>query len=428
MTQVYIAYGRKRLKVNVPSERLISVAEPRQIPGAPNPRILIEEALQNPVGLPPLKELVRSGQCVTIVTDDITRPTPSKLMLEPVIEQLEACGVQDEDIKIVFANGSHRPHTDEERVMLLGETFARRFKIYDHSPFDKENLVDLGVTTRGTPVHINRHVAEADVRILLGLIKPHAVAGYSGGGKSILPGVSGIDTIIADHSFEATGHHCSVLGVIDGNPIRSDIEEAAGMLGPCFIVNAVLNTQKEIVAIVAGHMIQAHRRGAIILDGLVKVPISEKADIVIAGVSHPTSISLYQSVNGVLNCVRLQEPIVKKGGTVILASPCAEGIGQGPFYDLVKGASSPQEVFKKLQEPGFFVHDQWAAQLWALCLDAVHVIVVSDGIEVSLLESMLAQSAKSVEEAIIMASQQQGEDSRIVVVPDAPYTLPYLVK
>lgn len=426
MIKVKIAYGQQTREVNIIGGHLLSIVEPRMFPGVADPGALIREAIGSPIGLPPLNQIVRPGQKVTIVTDDITKPNPSRLMLEPIIAELEQCRVVDSDIKIVFANGSHRPHTDEEKISLLGEEFAKRFNVYDHCSLDKENLIDLGTTSRGTPVHINRHVAEADLRILLGLIKPHAVAGYTGGGKSILPGVSSIDTIIADHSFEATGHPRSVLGVIDGNPIRSDIEEAAGMLGPCFIVNAILNYNKEITAVIAGDMIQAHREGAKILDSMVKVSVPQKADIVIAGVSHPTSISLYQAINGVLNCVRLPEPIVRKGGTVILVSPCPEGIGQGPFYDLVCGVSNPQEIFAKLQQPGFFVHDQWAAQLWALCLEAVKVIVVSEGIKPAELENMLARHAESVEQALAMALEEYGEKSSIVVLPDAPYTLPYL--
>jgi nickel-dependent lactate racemase len=235
-----ISYGKSKIDVSVPGDNLIGYFEPNKIEAAGDAEVIIKNALKNPIGLPTIAELAKPGQKVAIVVDDNTRPTPTHIMLPYILEELHGAGIMAEDISIVFANGSHRLNTKEEQIRLLGgEHILEKYFVWDHDPNDMENIRYLGRTSRNTPVHVNRYVADADLRILLGLIKPHSVAGYTGGGKSILPGVSSIETIISDHNYEATGHPRSILGVIDGNPIRSDLEEAASLVYPAFILNVV---------------------------------------------------------------------------------------------------------------------------------------------------------------------------------------------
>ncbi len=422
-----LAYGTETLRIEVPSDSLIGEFTARPAPSAGRDGELIDAALRNPVRSPRLEQLVRTGSTVAIVVDDNTRPTPTATILPHILSVLHGRGVRRQDVTIVFANGSHRLNTREEQIRILGdERYLREYRISDHDVHDTANLTSLGTTARGTPVRINSWVARADIRILIGLIKPHAFAGYTGGGKSILPGVSSLETIMADHDYHATAHPGSVLGVIEGNLIRTDIEEAAGLLSPCFIVNTVLDEEKRIVGVVAGDMIEAHREGVKLLDAMVRVDVPEVADIVVAGCSHPTSVNLYQSSNALLNCTKTLRPVVRKGGIVILASPCPEGIGDGPFHELVREAASPEAILERLSRPGFFIHDQWAAQAWAAALLHCTVFLVASGIRDAAALEMKSRPFPDVRRALDAAFEEQGPGARVTVLPDAPYIVPCL--
>ena len=425
MVELEIAYGKKFLSVGVPAENLLDYACMPDVFGVANEEEAIARALKNPVDMQTLENLAAPGRKITIVVDDITRPTPTRKFLGPIVEELGAAGIRDANITVVIATGSHRLHTDEEKEFLLGAEFASRFRTIDHDANDKDAMVYLGRTSRGTPVEVNKHVAEADLKILTGSIKPHSYAGYSGGGKALLPGVCSMDTIIADHDYDSTLHPNALVGHMEGNPIRVDIEEAALLVDNCFMVNGILNSKKEIVSVVAGDVIKAHREGVKLLDSWAKVPVKGPADVVIAGCSHPTSISYYQAVNAISHCVRIRQPIVRPGGTIIVAAPCPDGIGSdGPFYDLVKAANSPAEVLEKLRQPGFFVHDQWAAQSYCGDLMVVNLIVVTGGIDQRTVEEMLATYAPSIQEALDMALEKHGQESKVVVISDSPYIIP----
>ena len=429
MIEVKISYGKKILTVHVPEKNLLDYACMRDVPGVANEEEAITRAIKNPIEMESLGKLAAPGQKIAIVVDDITRPTPTHKFLPPIAKELESAGIKDEDITVVFATGSHRAHTNDEKEFLLGAEFASRFKTVDHDANDKESMVFMGHTSRGTPVEVNKHVANADLKILTGSIKPHSYAGYSGGGKALLPGVCSMDTIIADHDYDSTLHPNALVGQMEGNPIRVDIEEAAFLVDNCFIVNGILNSKKEIVAVVAGDMIKAHREGARLLDSWAKVPVKGPADIVIAGCSHPTSISYYQAANAISHCVRIPEPIVRPGGSVIVAAPCPDGLGSdGPFYDLVKEANSPGEVLEKLRQPGFFVHDQWAAQSYCGDLMVVNLIMVTDAIDQKTVADMLATYAPSVKVALDMALEKLGPESKVIVISDSPYIIPVLAK
>jgi nickel-dependent lactate racemase len=399
-----------------------------EIPSLKDEKAEIIRALRNPIGSAPLNQLAVPGHKVVILVDDITRPTPTKKLLGPIIKELKVVGIADKDISIIFSTGSHRPHTLKEKINLLGEEYLSRFRVIDHDAHDMKNMVNLGKTSRGTPVEVNKYVLEADLKILTGLIKPHSYAGYTGGGKSILPGVCSINTIIADHNYDSTLHENALLGQIDGNPMREDIEEAASLINNCFIVNVILNSKKEIAAVVAGDMIKAHRTGVNILNTWVRIPTKGPGDIIIAGCSYPTSISLYQAANAISTCLRIPTPIVRDGGTVIVTAPCEDGIGSdGAFYRLVSEANNPQEVLKKLQQHGFFVHDQWAAQSYCGDLVKANLVLVSETLNETILKRMFASYAATAQEALDSTLIKYGSQSKIIVLQDASCVIPVLV-
>jgi len=428
MIEVKISYGKEQIPVLIPEKNFLDIVKLPEIPELSDEEGAIINALENPIGMSPLRQLASPGQKVAIIVDDITRPTPTKKLLGPIVNILEDMGILDQNVTVIFSTGSHRSHTIEEKAMLLGEEYLSRFHVMDHDANDTKNMINLGRTSRGTPVEVNRYLIEADLKILTGLIKPHSYAGYSGGGKSILPGVCSMNTIIADHDYESTLHEFALLGQIDGNPMRKDIEEAASMIPNCFMLNTIMTPDKKIAAVVAGDMIKAHRAGANILDTWVKMPTKGPGDIIVAGCSHPTSISLYQAANAISTCLRIPTPIVKEAGTVIVTAPCPEGIGSdGPFYQLVSEAKSPEEVLNKLQQPGFFVHDQWAAQSYCGDLAKVNLIMVSETLDEAILRKMLAEYAFSVQAALENTLKKYGPSSKVIVVQDASSVIPVLI-
>jgi nickel-dependent lactate racemase len=419
-----LPYGHGHLHVEIPEKNLKQVLRPNEAPEIADLSGDIERALKAPSGSPPLQEVAGKADTVAIVVDDITRPTPTRLMLPPIISELHAAGVSDEAITIVFATGLHRPHTQAEREHLLGENIVERYRVIDHTARDESSLVYLGDTSRGTPVSVNRVVAEADLRVLTGLIKPHGFAGYTGGGKAILPGVSGMRTIISDHGYEALDNPCSVLGVITGNPMREDVEEAAGMIGTTFILNLVVDWRKKAIGVAAGDMIEAHREGASILDSMAKVPAHGKVDVVIAGSGHPIDINLYQMLNSLIACTRLPVPLIRRGGIVIIAGEAPEGIGHQDFLDIMRSGSSPEEILDIIAQPGFFKVDQWAAQVLCEILKQIDVIVVSENLSPESLDQLYLEHAPTVESALARAFDRLGSDLELAMVPMAPYTIP----
>jgi nickel-dependent lactate racemase len=255
------------------------------------------------------------------------------------------------------------------------------------------------------------------------MIKPHNQAGYSGGGKSLIPGVAGLETILENHSYRYVSDFSSRIGIIRSNPIREDIEEVASLIGPCFILNAVLNPDKSLAAIVAGDIILAHRKGVEILDSFSRVRINGKADIVIAGCAYPVGIDFYQTLNAITSPIRLANPVIKDNGTIIVASECPEGIGHKSFFELASHFKSPEDFLNELSSSASFKDEQYAVQIWAEVLCKAKVIVVTKGISKEDLNRIHAMHADSLDEAMEMVNLKPDEEARILVLPNAPYTI-----
>ena len=271
------------------------------------------------------REIVRPGERIAIVTSDITRPVPTYRILPALLDELYAAGVRPETVTLVFALGSHRPHTPGERRKLAGERAFLEIRCVDSDPAD---CVRLGVTDAGTPVDVTRVVAEADRRICLGNIEYHYFAGYSGGAKAIMPGVSTRAAIQANHSIMVRPESCA--GNLDTNPLRRDLEQAASICGVDFIVKVVLDEHKQIVKAVAGDLILAHREGCRFLDGMYLKEIDGRADIVLVSQGGaPKDLNLYQTQKALDNA----RHAVKKGGTIILIGSCREGLGERVFEE-----------------------------------------------------------------------------------------------
>ena len=308
--QLSFGYGTRDEVVTVPDGQLLGVLTANEMTHERGGREAVRYALRHPIGAPRLGALVRAGQRIAIIASDISRPVPSHEILPEILRELFAAGCRAEDVTVVFALGSHRKHTEEEMRRLVGDEVFSTVRCVDSDPDD---CVRLGVTSAGTPVDITRTVAEADVRICTGNIEFHYFAGYSGGAKAIMPGVSTPTAIQANHRRMVEETACA--GRLEGNPIREDIEEAGAITGVDYIVNVVLDEHKHIVYAVAGDVIAAHRDGCAYLDKMYRKPIPARADVVLVSQGGaPKDANLYQVQKALDNA----KHAVKRGGTIVL--------------------------------------------------------------------------------------------------------------
>jgi nickel-dependent lactate racemase len=408
-----LKYGKGELSLEIPEARLSGVLLPVAAEPAGPGEEIVRGALENPVSSKRLVEIVSPGDSVAIVTSDITRPCPSRVMLPPVLEELSAAGIARDRVTIVFALGSHRKHSKAEMIQLVGEEIFRSYRCIDHDPGD---CVTLGTTRRGTPVQIFRPVAEADRRICLGNIEYHYFAGYSGGAKAIFPGVSTQEAIQANHSMMLREE--ARAGKLEGNPVREDLEEVLGVLGVDFILNVVLDPGKNILKAVAGHPLDAHREGCRFLDSHYRVPLEAPADIVLVSAGgYPKDINVYQAQKALDNAMHAVRP----GGIVVWVASCREGLGSAVFEKWIMEAACPQDLLDRVKTH-FELGGHKAAAI-AMALRKASIFLVSD-LDASLAKRFFAEPFDSLEAAIGEAFRRLGGQSTVLVIPYGSSTLP----
>lgn len=375
---------------------------------------MVQRALEEPIGSARLSALVRPGQQVAIVVSDITRPCPTARLLPLLLSELQRGGIGEKDIRIVFALGSHRCLQPEEQARLVGEAVYGRICCGDIGPGP---FIEVGHTRRGTPVQAYQPVVEADWRVYVGNIEYHYFAGYTGGAKALLPGVSSLETITANHSWMV--HDSAAAGRIAGNPVREDIEEAASFLGPSFLLNVVLDGEKHIVEAVAGDLTLAHRQGCRKVDELYRVPLAQRADIVLASAGGwPKDINLYQAHKALENAAHA----VRDGGIVILLAECIEGFGHPRFAEWMTCGDPPGRLLQRIQEH-FVLGGHKAAAIAKIRRRGVRIFLVS-AMEAEVVQSTGFEPYRSVQEALAIAQREIGSNARLVVMPHAGSTLP----
>lgn len=411
---IALKYGKGDLSLEIPDSRLAGIVLPMAEEPAGHGGEIVRQALDNPVSAKRLGEIVGPGDSVAIVTSDITRPCPSRIMLPPVLEQLSAAGIARDHVTIVFALGSHRKHSKEEMVQLVGEEIFDSYRCIDH---DTGDCVSLGRTRRGTPVQVFRPVAEADRRICLGNIEYHYFAGYSGGVKAIFPGVSTQGAIQANHAMMLSEE--AKAGKLEGNPVREDLEEILEMLGVDFILNVVLDPGKNILKAVAGHPIDAHREGCRFLDRHYRVFLEAPADIVIVSAGgYPKDINVYQAQKALDNAMHAVRP----GGIVVWVASCREGLGSAVFERWIMEATCPQDLLDRVKAH-FELGGHKAAAI-AMALRKASIFLVSD-LEPLLAKRFFVESFDSLEAAVGEAFRRLGGNSTALVIPYGSSTLPY---
>jgi len=406
-------FGNTVQQVELPDSNLLQELHAQVTEAAPDGENEVRRALAEPIGSGRLRDIVKPGETVAVISSDITRPMPTAKVMPLILEELYAAGIRKEDITLVFGLGIHREHTAEEKRRLAGERAWADIRVVDSYP---KEVVRLGVTRQGTPVDIDARVARADRRVCLGNIEYHYFAGYSGGGKAIMPGVSTGAAIENNHRMMVREN--ARAGQLAGNPIREDIEEAAALAGIDFILNVVLDEKKKIIHAAAGHYIEAHREACAFLDTLYKVRIEKQADIVVASAGgYPKDINLYQAQKALDNA----KHACRDGGIIILCACCKEGLGEEVFERWMTGFPCPADMVKEIA-CRFELGGHKAAAI-SMVLGTKRIFLVSD-MESDFVKRMFLEPYGDLQQAFDDAVAQLGEDATCVVMPYAGSTLP----
>jgi nickel-dependent lactate racemase len=422
---ITLDYGKTGLPITLPEDRLI--APPLTIRPAdplPNPEAALESALANPIGTKSLAELARGKTTACIVICDITRPVPNKFILPPVLRTIESAGVPRAGITILIATGLHRPNEGEELVELVGEEIAKTYRCENHHGKLKEEHDFLGTTPNGVPAWIDNRYTRAELKITTGLIEPHLMAGYSGGRKVICPGIAGLETVKVWHGPKFLEHPKADCGIVEGNPVHEENTRIALMAGCDFIVNVCIDGKRQVTGLWAGDMIRAWEEGVKFCREVVKASVPKPADVVVTSCAgYPLDTTWYQAVKGLTGAL----PIVKQGGTIVLAASLTEGLGSPEFQKLVRENPDLNAFRKRILETDYFVMDQWQLEELAKVMSKCKVKVVTHGLSADVLRQCQVEPAESVEKAVADSLAEYGPNATLAVIPKGPYVLPYVL-
>jgi lactate racemase len=418
--RIQLAYGQGYVPLDSP-EACTTVIEPAHSPGFPDEHAEIVRALNQPIGAPPLRESIQPHDRICIVFTDITRATPNRRLIPWLLEYLSF--VPRERITLLNGLGTHRPNTDAELKELLTPEVVERYRVLNHEPENPEELVQVGKTHDGTPALLNRHVMEANVRIITGFIEPHFFAGFSGGPKGIMPGVAGLQTVMSNHGARNIADPGATFGVTEGNPIWEEMRDIALRAGPSFLLNVALNEKREITGVFAGDLLEAHRAGCAFVRKSAMQPVDDLFDVVITTNSgYPLDLNLYQGVKGMSAGAR----ILKPGGTLILACECRQGAPAGSSFDqLLRAASSPEELLGLITSPGFVRPEQWQVQIQALIQRKANIMLYSSLSHEQVRAAHLIP-CEDINATLREMIAARPEGMRIGVLPQGPLTILYL--
>lgn len=422
--EVHLPYGEKEIPLQLPARRVKAILNSKFAPALKDIEEKIRESLDNPIYSPPLREIAKEKRNACVVISDVTRPIPNKVILPPLLTYLEEVGIKRENILILIATGLHRPNLGEELEKMVGKEIANNYRIENHIARDKSQQKYLGTTQRGTEIWINKLYVEADLKILTGLIEPHFMGGYSGGRKSICPGIAGVDTVKIQHGPQFLEHPNADNGIIEGNPFHEEALEIAKKVGVDFILNVTINKQREVTGVFGGHLEKAWEEGVRFLEQFVKVSIEEPVEVVLThGGGAPLDATFYQTVKGMVGAL----PILKPGGTIIIASSCSEGVGSEEFKRLLWESESLEKTVEKMYDPENFVIDQWEVEeLAKVYKKAKDVYLYTDGLNEEELKHCFVKPVRDLERTIIDVLESYGEGAKLAVISEGPYIIPYI--
>ncbi|HUP07362.1 MAG TPA: nickel-dependent lactate racemase [Caldimonas sp.] len=412
-----LPYHKTRLSVDVDDRNFVGslVSRVETYEPGKGQEDLIEAALESPIGSPTLEELVKGKKNIVIISSDHTRPVPSKIITPILLRRIRA-SEPDANIRILVATGFHRPSTRAELIEKYGQDIVDREQIVMHVSTDDSAMKHVGTLPSGGPCIVNRVAAEADLVLSQGFIEPHLFAGFSGGRKSVLPGVSSYRTILANHCAEFINSPHARPGILEGNPIHQDMLYAAKAAGLRFVVNVVLNGDRTVIACFAGDLEKAHLKGCEFLTSLAAVKKLPADITVVTNGGYPLDQNIYQAVKGLTSAEATNKP----GGVIVMIAGLSDGTGGNGFYNNLANVKTPKDFLDRVSRVGReeTVPDQWESQVLARILNGHHVIMVSDLIDPKIVAGMHMESARTVEQALARAYELQGRDARVAVIPD----------
>ncbi|MEW9096244.1 MAG: nickel-dependent lactate racemase [Clostridiaceae bacterium] len=415
--EIKIPYWKKHLSVNIPDKNLVAILESKadSYIVEKSQQEIINEALDNPIESPSLEDLVKGKNNMVIITSDHTRPVPSKVTLPILLKRIRAAN-PDIKIKILIATGFHRPTTKEELIDKFGEEIVKNEELVMHISTDKDSMVKMGILPSGGELYLNKVAIETELLIAEGFIESHFFAGFSGGRKSVLPGIASAETIMANHCSEFIASPNARTGTLNKNPIHEDMLYAAKVAKLAFILNVMLDHDKKVIHAVAGHSEYAHNKGCEFVEKLSTVKKVDSDIVITSNGGYPLDQNVYQSVKG----MTAAEATCSEGGVIIMVASCSDGHGGQAFYDNLANAKSPKEVLDKVIKipRDKTIPDQWEFQILSRILDKFIVIMVTDMCDPNLIKNMHMQHAFTIEEALKRAFEIKGENAKVAVIPD----------
>lgn len=415
MRKVRLPYAKEFIELEVDDSVEVLESKASDFTPEKSQEDLVKDALENPIDSEKLRDLAKGKDKITVITSDHTRPVPSKITLPILLAEIRK-GNPDADITILIATGFHRPTTKEEMIDKFGEEIVANEKIVNHISGNDEDMVELESLPSGGRLLLNKLAVEADLLVSEGFIEPHFFAGFSGGRKSVLPGVASEKTVLANHCSKFIASDYSRTGILKENPIHKDMEFAAKAAGLAFILNVVIDAEKKIINAFAGDRVTAHAKGCDFVRELSTIE-GVDADIAITtNGGYPLDQNVYQSVKS----MTAAEAAAADDGVIIEISRCNDGHGGESFYKTFKEAKTPKEIEDRVLKIPMeeTIPDQWEIQILARILVRHHVIFVTDPENKELIEDMHMEYAGSVEEAIKRAKEIKGEDAKVAFVPD----------
>jgi nickel-dependent lactate racemase len=421
-----IPFAKGDIEFRLPQGLRGRIAASQPQPPVSDVQAAILQALEHPINALPLRETARPGQTVCIVFADITRSSPDHLLVPALLAELRSAGVRDQDITLLCGIGMHRPSTLDEKVVKLGRAVVERYRVIDSEPQNPEALVDLGQSSSGIPLSVHRAAAEADILIATGLVEPHQYGGYSGGCKTVAVGAAGEAMIAYTHGPDMLDHPGTRLGRIQGNPFHEAVIEAARRSGLKFILNVVLDDDKQVIAVRAGEPEAAFEELVAVARQVYEVPVPQQYDIVIGGVGYPKDTNIYQASRAASYLFFAPTPVVRDGGFIIIAAPCQEGAGEGVgeqrFYETIRSAQDMPSLLEDLRRTGYPPGAQ-RAFVMAKVLEKVRVVVVGAQ-DPDLIRDCKMIPQDTMEDALELVMQELELPQDVLIVPRAVLTLP----
>jgi nickel-dependent lactate racemase len=417
MVDVWLPYGKTDVCVRVPARNLLGTIEPKEQSAAADAKAEVERALKDPIGSKRLSEIAKPESKVAIVVDVATRKTPGEILLMPVLAELNAVGVRDENVTVVFGCGTYGVVKPEEAIKLIGEEALRRVKTVSHDS-RAPDLVNVGTTkTHGNKVLLNRVFAESNVKVLLGDVDLNHYSGYSGGRKGVLPGICGEETIKQNHGMLVSANAKS--GNLVDNPVHLDMTEAARLAKVDFIVNVVANRKGEVIKAFAGDLEAAFLEAVKLYDAMYRVTVDRRADIIVVSAGgHPADFSLYEAYKGLDNAL----DAVKRGGVIIFVAECPEGHGNQVFYEWMSRLADIKNVEREIKRN--FVLGGYKAFYLLKALQNHQIILVSSLPDYYATSIFKLKTSRAINDALAEALKIAGSASRVWAVPYGNHTLP----